>query len=166
MEQWVSLTAFPSRTSYFVYHNRTAFVGSSVCCTTWADWLKKGHVFSSKSLWNEIAAMKVCEMVESYLWIRFTSVKVQYFSALLSFRISEFPRNMVCWKVMPHNFFCMDIGLHISVKPKQLAFLNYMVQLYTVISPHTHLHGLHTFSNVQVLCKFVMMELCILMMEP
>jgi hypothetical protein len=40
---------------------------------------------------NEIATVKVYKIVEAHLWIRLASVKVQYSTALLSFRISEFP---------------------------------------------------------------------------
>jgi len=85
-----------------------------LCLIYHMNWLfKKGLVFVSKSVRNEIGAIKFYGM----LWL--ASVKMQYFTASLSFRISKFPWNMgVCWKVMPHNFLYGHWYIYISVKPK------------------------------------------------
>jgi hypothetical protein len=37
------------------------------------------------------------------------------------------------------------------VKLKQATFFNFIVHLYTVISPHSHLSGLQTIANIQVI---------------
>lgn len=43
------------------------------------------------------------------------------------------------------------MGKHIWIKPKQLTFLNFTVHVYTAISPHNHLWGLQTFTDVQAI---------------
>jgi len=53
------------------------------------------------------------------------------------------------------------MGIHICVKLKRVALLNFNVHLYTVISPHNHFCGLHTLANVQAVS--ITIKLCILM---
>jgi len=41
------------------------------------------------------------------------------------------------------------MGIHICVKLKWAALLNFTVHPYTVISPHNHFCGLHTPAHIQ-----------------
>jgi hypothetical protein len=53
------------------------------------------------------------------------------------------------------------MGIHIFVKLKRVALLNFTVHLYTVIAPHNHFCGLHTPAHAQAVS--ITIKLCILM---
>ena len=57
------------------------------------------------------------------------------------------------------------MGTHITIKLKQVTYLNFTVPFHLVFSPHNHLCSVHTFTMFKGFHKSVTLELCISMTE-